>query len=30
LFIMRDHGFVSLGRTMSEAARWIEQALARL
>ena len=30
LFIMRDHGFVSLGRTMSEAARWIEQVLARL
>lgn len=30
LFIMRDHGFVSLGRTMSEAARWIEQALGRL
>ena len=30
LFIMRHHGFVSLGRTMSEAARWIEQALARV
>jgi ribulose-5-phosphate 4-epimerase/fuculose-1-phosphate aldolase len=30
LFIMRDHGFVSLGRTMNEAARWIEQALTRL
>jgi ribulose-5-phosphate 4-epimerase/fuculose-1-phosphate aldolase len=30
LFIMRDHGFVSLGRTMNEAARWIEQPLARL
>jgi L-fuculose-phosphate aldolase len=30
LFIMRGHGFVSLGRTMTEAARWIEHALRRL
>jgi L-fuculose-phosphate aldolase len=29
-FVMRNHGFVSVGRTMSEAGRWIEQLLGRL
>jgi L-fuculose-phosphate aldolase len=29
-FVMRNHGFVSAGRTMNEAGRWIEQLLGRL
>ena len=30
IFVMRNHGFVTVGRTMAEAGRWVEHILARL
>jgi ribulose-5-phosphate 4-epimerase/fuculose-1-phosphate aldolase len=30
IFVMRNHGFVTVGRTMAEAGRWVEHILNRL
>lgn len=30
VFVMRNHGFVAVGRTMAEAGRWVEHILGRL